>query len=472
MTSLPKSLPIELWREVISFADRADIISATLVSRWLSCIAQPFLFSRIFIEIIYDIADLKDASFMQEDLLDKLEFLSTTDRMSKAVRHLDIVDYISLPPPDNEGDERSILTSLLLDKIFKMIPLFVNLRIFSGYGLLLTQEHIRNLRSLPCLVSLVLKKNSTEQTDGHQLQCPNDMSAPFCGALRKFELESSRSFHDAWWAGFLSPSATKTLELSTRTDPDDLIHILSLTQSPSMTALRSLTLNEVTSSVGEFIGTLTHCPSLRRLALTDYKQSVDALEHQISKNPDAAPVLEFATGPYCVVRALARYRHLRHISVTRSAGLISEMDSRLLFEALCEGSRSTLQRFTFTSESITTKLMTLFFTKFPRLRDGHICVSQDNLGSADNVLSFLSQSELPSTLKYLCVNDMPRRPRYQDLAQSHSLIVARLEETCPKLCSLTISTRTINVRWTVGNTRHSIRKPPDSELDSDSAETS
>ncbi|KAL4252130.1 hypothetical protein ABKN59_001834 [Abortiporus biennis] len=371
MTSLPKSLPIELWREVISFADRADIISATLVSRWLSCIAQPFLFSRIFIEIIYDIADLKDASFMQEDLLDKLEFLSTTDRMSKAVRHLDIVDYISLPPPDNEGDERSILTSLLLDKIFKMIPLFVNLRIFSSYGLLLTQEHIRNLRSLPCLVSLVLKKNSTEQTDGHQLQCPNDMSAPFCGALRKFELESSQSFHDTWWAGFLSPSATKTLELST--------------------PLRSLTLNEVTSSVGEFIGTLTHCPSLRRLALTDYKQSVDALEHQISKNPDAAPVLEFATGPYCVCR------------------------------------------------------LAVNLAKFPRLRDGHICVSQDNLGSADNVLTFLSQSELPSTLKYFCVNDMPRRPRYQDLTQSHPLIVARLEETCPKLRSLTISTRTINI---------------------------
>ncbi|KAI0782692.1 hypothetical protein C8Q75DRAFT_787248 [Abortiporus biennis] len=454
------SLPTELWINIISFMDREDLISTTLVSQRFLCVAQQRLFSRVVIRISYTAKDIEDTSFecKQQDSLDRIKFLSTTDRISNAVKHIVVTDEAAGP------------ALVPLDTIFKIIVLFVNLMSFTGYGLLISYDYVQILRSLPHLMSLVLKSCSITTTSNYKQQSSAVEFPSFCGALRSLKLRASpytshRPSNFGWWASFLSPSTTKTLGLSTDPDSDYLLHLLSLSQSPSMTSLYSLTLTEFTSTVAQFIAALTYCPSLRRLSVSSYDQSVDILEDKISQTPNAAPFLDFAAVPYCLLRPLARYRRLRHIEMSRYPRFISVEKTHSLFEALCEGSRSTVQRFIVSSETITTETMTLFFTKFPHLRNGSICVIRDNLQSVNNVLSFLLTAEFPSSLRHFRVVDKRRQIEEKDLAQSYPHIVARLERVCPELRTLVIRTRTIYVDWNTGGYSHSIIRQPDSELD-------
>ncbi|KAL4250476.1 hypothetical protein ABKN59_006997 [Abortiporus biennis] len=419
------SLPTELWINIISFMDREDLISTTLVSQRFLCVAQQRLFSRVVIRISYTAKDIEDTSFecKQQDSLDRIKFLSTTDRISNAVKHIVVTDEAAGP------------ALVPLDTIFKIIVLFVNLMSFTGYGLLISYDYVQILRSLPHLMSLVLKSCSITTTSNYKQQSSAVEFPSFCGALRSLKLRASpytshRPSNFGWWASFLSPSTTKTLGLSTDPDSDYLLHLLSLSQSPSMTSLYSLTLTEFTSTVAQFIAALTYCPSLRRLSVSSYDQSVDILEDKISQTPNAAPFLDFA----------AKCR-------------------------VIPGSRSTVQRFIVSSETITTETMTLFFTKFPHLHNGSICVIRDNLQSVDNVLSFLLTAEFPSSLRHFRVVDKRRQIEEKDLAQSYPHIVARLERVCPELRTLVIRTRTIYVDWNTGGYSHSIIRQPDSELD-------
>ncbi|KAL4250569.1 hypothetical protein ABKN59_002279 [Abortiporus biennis] len=451
MTSLANAaLPAELWINIISFMDREDLISATFVSQQFLCIAQSHLFSRVEIPISFSPDDIWNTSyeFKVQNVLDRINFLSTTDRISKAVKHLVVVN------PMFDYDPEAASTLMLLDKIFNVILPFCNLMSFSGHGLTIAGEHMRRLLSSPHLISLVLSSCSIDTTSNHKQQCFDDAFPPLCSAFRELRLRATSNRHQSsavgWWASFISHSTTKTLEFSTGPDSDYMLHLLSLSHSPSMAALHSLTLTKLTSTtIAEFITTLTHCPSLGSLAISDYDQSVDVLEQTISQSPNAAPVLEYAIVPYCLARPLARYRGLRHISVMHNdSRFISAEETHSLFEALYEGSsRSTLQSFIFTSEKITTETIPLFFTKFPNLRDGSIRVIRDDFPSTDNVLSFLSTAEFPRSLRRLHVVDVRPPLPERDLARSYPDVVVRLDQVCPQLHALMIATKTIRIRW-------------------------
>ncbi|KAI0782693.1 hypothetical protein C8Q75DRAFT_500887 [Abortiporus biennis] len=313
MTSLANTaLPAELWINIISFMDRKDLISATLVSQQFLCIAQPRLFSHVDIQISYTPEDIEKISyeFKVQKVLDRINFLSTTDRISKTVKHLDVVNDPIM------SDYDPALTSILLEKIFSTILLFGNLMSFSGRGLTIADEHMRRLLSSPRLMSLVLSSCSIDTTSIHKRQCSDDVFLPLCGAFRKLQLQGTSNSHHSsvvgWWVPCISPSTTKTLEFSSSLDSDYLLHLVSLSQSPSMVALHSLTLTKLTSTIAEFVTALTHSPSLRRLAILDYDQSVDILEYKISQAPNAAPILEYAKRLCVIHGSSVQRKHIRY----------------------------------------------------------------------------------------------------------------------------------------------------------------
>ncbi|KAI0784975.1 hypothetical protein C8Q75DRAFT_809525 [Abortiporus biennis] len=323
-------LPPELWEDIILSIPRSDLHSVTLVSKWFCQVAQPLLFAWQRVTVTQWRKD-------NERTLGRLKFLSTaTNIASKGVRKLSIdtgnYDLLADFTPNFEVP----LEDILLKTGLEMIPLFVNLRTFCGYELKLTPEHIQHLHSLPNLNVLILYSCSisyTEDSDSRHSPLLNVQDTtpsspppplptqPFSGSLHRFEflnVGETPSSHPAWWASFLSPSQTDFLRFFHDQDSDQMMNILSDPQSPSMKSLHTIKLRGIkTTSEIQFISALSHCPSLRCLDILDtsWKPSVDILEDELSKTPDAAPHLEDMIGLYRVVRPFVRYRNLRAVEL-------------------------------------------------------------------------------------------------------------------------------------------------------------
>ncbi|KAI0796022.1 hypothetical protein C8Q75DRAFT_357178 [Abortiporus biennis] len=473
-----KDLPIELWETVLSFLDRRDLRPVSLVSKWFSGVAQSRLFSRVDVEISYTKNGHCSQVFSHDDTLDRLDFITGTPRFLKAVRKLNIYqedESLRSHSPSDCTVEDHKLGPAVLNTTLDTFPRFVNLTSFYGQRLQINKELVENLRSLPRLVSLVLESSlTTSDKDWPE----SNSSKPFSGTLRRLKVHIAEHIWDvplfniAWWSSFLSPSSTETIEFSAGKDSDHILQLLSKPKSPTMTSLHKLTLSKVKRVIeSQFVAALSHCPSLRRLSLKSScpPLSADIVEVELSMAADAAPLLEHVSGPYSVARPLGRYRHLQSIEVSQGremSGFPDQVDTleeaRLLHEALYEGSRPTLQRFSFKFQTITDELMKDFFTNFPALRNGNILALDDDFTSLENVLSILRQSEFPKYLQNIQVNSFQRfHPPPEDLTYDHPAIAKALEQRCPELCTVTVTTRKTNIIYHAG-------RLPDSDSDLDS----
>ncbi|KAI0796038.1 hypothetical protein C8Q75DRAFT_803094 [Abortiporus biennis] len=462
MREFTQVLPPELWMEIITLLGNKDISSLILAARCFVRIGQPLLFSNITFS--------SSRMIPSKRAYERLEFL-TTEKISKIVKSVYLKDEIG--NLFYRVAEKTQLTAreIVFNKIIETLPHFVNLRSFFGHQIKLTQEHVQTLCSLPSLVTLVLEKCSTRTYPVEDWNFTNP-SPPLCGKLQKFILEISPYYRSTchWWPPLLSSSSTRHVGLSTPDESDLFVKFLCEPDSHTMTFLHTMNLNEIQITAGQLVTVLSHCPSLRTFSLLYCpSEFLGCFEHELSKTPLAAPLLESFCGTYIIACSLARYRSLQSIDVTKDYPFITLEQTSSLFDALYEGSRSTLRTFSFNAETITNTLLVSFFTKFPQLSGGRIRVDEDRFTNSDSVLFLLLKLDLPSGLQYIDISDDSAHATFQDLARKHPFVAARLERNYPRIHTVSIQTKTVNVKWKPGESHQLSARRSYYESDSDSS---
>ncbi|TFK28323.1 hypothetical protein FA15DRAFT_753641 [Coprinopsis marcescibilis] len=312
-----KSLPPELWLEILPHMSRLDKASTSLVSQQLRALAQPMLFE------VLDVSPFLLAFTIDRPFLRPKNYLRyTLDRLAcfqqphivHGIKSCYISPYTRTGyPARDRGDDLD--PSLVVNAVIDALPSFPNLRTLA--------LHLIDLNDIAwnafCGLHLTSLWLNSCNIDAQDVAIPPYASTIFLDHCSwKGEPSDLISLHEERRTGvpynvaraLIRPQRVKFI--STPRRDTALMTLAILAESP--TTLQSLRLSFAATTGDLFLHALANCPRLTSLTIFPPVNGDPSTYHGFGEIPFNAPSLKMFEGPYIYLPNLLQ-QHLESVSV-------------------------------------------------------------------------------------------------------------------------------------------------------------
>jgi hypothetical protein len=290
----------------------------------------------------------RSAEDIIQESLRKLHFCSSNELVSPSVRRLNIMPLNKDVYSVRHVSPNSPNWHLILYKLFKHLPKFINLTTISCQSLDWTSQHLIDLCRLGRLHELVLVNCS--------LEIPDDITSTL--RLSTLTISSVEMFPIEKWVTLFHPDT-----VSTSIGSVDLPILHNLIKSPHiMQYLQTLSTRVYAQRLDLLVEALSHLPHLQSLRL-DVVGTTKGIIHTMSFAP--LPLLRTFRGPcdlLCALSTADPMHHLRHVELLNLDGSHPEdlhddpMDVKIAIISLGESARQ-LESLGFSVEYLTHGLL-------------------------------------------------------------------------------------------------------------------
>ncbi|KAL4250495.1 hypothetical protein ABKN59_006985 [Abortiporus biennis] len=443
---LPRlDLPPELWLHICESFDleKSHFRNLSLCNSTLRLVAQPFAFKKVELSS-YFIHSSRRSSFVYAQtpsylasLLERFEFLCSP-RIAHAIRSISFQSRVS------DAILRSELTidcQIIADTLFRHITAFHNLTSISAEGFRFTTDHLLQTFQLPKLEIFRLTECSAEITQRINITypCPKLRELSLCNAY----CDGEGSIHP-WWMYFIGQDTTERLSLFPLDHYPSTCILKSISSSPPLLCLKSLTLGSKRLEAFDIIEVLSKCPSLEEFNVGSQgyygERHTQELENILSK--DIVSHLVCISGPLYFILPFLRDRTIQTFRC-RSEDMFDFNDNSFVLDRL----RDNAPHLRSLSLSFLRHNLIQYFSILSHFREMQsfrvICF--EHICTVKEVCESLYHADIPITLQSLELTTYCR-PTYKIYPPSPQ-VEERFNQEFPNLSSVWITAPEFQFKW-------------------------
>ncbi|KAF7794408.1 hypothetical protein EIP86_005542 [Pleurotus ostreatoroseus] len=445
-------VPIELWLQIIRFADceQRDLANLTLVSKFLAWVVQPLLFADFTVTLLRAHLDGQvtkcQHTAYHTRMLERLQFLKS-ERIAHNVKSISICLH---PKAMHLDPEVLVGADEIVNEVFSVLAYLPHLKAFHGHEVHLTSPRIEQLVAVQYLEGLHFNACSATidvilpNSQLRHLSLYGEMGGPKFG----------------WWIPLLrSPSLTHLSYNSTSIarknvkDPNEAL-FPAIAIGPVIKSLQFLRLPCASPRFPCFEMALSKCSSVQELLMDSWDEGhvglpIHGQAAQVPLPSNILPQLRAINAPYMFISRCLQDRPISHITVSLDIPWNALRD----FETIRTRCPQ-LEELVLTMNHVPLTRVLSFALSFSRLRGLRLEILNASLETTHKPLfGLVKDTSLPRGLKSLRIYSRMISMNYsaptslKDVTNKKKHLIRAVRRKCPKIVDIHLSTADELIAW-------------------------